>query len=162
MSTMPQTQSAHCTSDLSEHSDPRKIFEAHSIRCTRPRVLIYETLCAAKSHPTAEELHQSVRAIQPGISLATIYNTLELLVDQGLARRISNRCPGSGASRYDADQANHLHLVLDDGRVLDAPLDLGKQLTDAIPEGLMAKLAEHAGVSALKIEIVEDTRAAQN
>lgn len=159
---MPQTHTPQSGTELIEHADPRKIFEAHSIRCTRPRVLIYETLCAAKSHPTAEELHQSVRAIQPGISLATIYNTLELLVDQGLARRISNRCPGSGASRYDADQTNHLHLVLDDGRVLDAPTDLGKQLTDAIPEGLMARLAQHAGVFALKIEIVEDTRASHN
>jgi Fe2+ or Zn2+ uptake regulation protein len=134
----------------------RCVFVDSAIRCTRPRLLIYEALCATKSHPTAEELHHTVRKTEQGISLATIYNTLELLVDHGLARRISNRCPGSGANRYDADQKQHIHLVLDDGRVLDAPHNLGKQLTESIPKGLMAKLAKHAGVDALKIEIVED------
>jgi len=137
----------------------RSVFADSSIRCTRPRVLIYEALCNTKSHPTAEELHQTVRQSDPGISLATIYNTLELLVDHSLARRISNRSSGSGPSRYDADQAPHVHLVLDDGRVLDAPANLGQQLIDAIPAGLMAQLAKHAGVDALKIEIVQDSHA---
>jgi len=158
MSTTNQSAAEECC-QMPHSQTARSIFTNSSIRCTRPRVLIYEALCKTKSHPTAEELHQTVRQSDPGISLATIYNTLELLVDHSLARRISNRCPGSGASRYDADQAPHVHLVLDDGRVLDAPANLGQQLTDAIPNGLMAELAKHAGVDALKIEIVQDTHA---
>jgi len=140
-----------------DSQETRELFASRSIRCTRPRILIYETLLVAKSHPTAEELHQSVRLVDAGISLATIYNTLDLLVDHGLARRIGNRSTGSGASRYDADQYPHIHLVLDDGRVIDAPEDLGKELTEAIPADLLERLAKHAGVDALKIEIVQDT-----
>lgn len=135
----------------------RSVFTSNNIRCTQPRLKIYQALINSKDHPTAEHLHEAVRATDPGISLATIYNTLELLVENGLARRISNRCPGSGASRYDADQSQHLHLVLNDGRVVDAPKSLSQQLTSAIPDGLMEQLAKHAGVGALKIEIVEDT-----
>ena len=135
----------------------RAILTKSGIRCTRPRLLIYESLCESKSHPTAEELHHTVKQSAQGISLATIYNTLDLLVDHGLARRIANRCPGSGASRYDADQDQHIHLVLNDGTVLDAPKHLSKQLHDAIPQELMEQLAKHAGVDALKIEIVQDS-----
>ena len=135
----------------------RSILTKSGIRCTRPRLLIYETLCDSKAHPTAEELHQTVKQSAQGISLATIYNTLDLLVDNGLARRIANRCPGSGASRYDADQDQHIHLVLNDGTVLDAPKHLSKQLHDAIPQELMDELAKHAGVDALKIEIGQDS-----
>lgn len=150
---------AHDHSDAQHAQTARGIFTNSSIRCTKPRLLIYQALCATKSHPTAEELHSAVRESDPGISLATIYNTLELLVDHGLARRIANRCAGSGASRYEADHTPHLHLVLNDGTVLDAPADLTKQLTDAIPDGLMQQLAQHAGVKALKIEIIEDAHA---
>jgi len=155
MNTINQPVSDDC-SDLATHSPAKAIFANNTIRCTKPRLLIYEALCATKLHPTAEELHNTVRRTEPGISLATIYNTLELLVDHGLARRIANRCPGSGANRYDADQSPHLHLVLNDGTVLDAPKDLTKELADAIPAGLMKKLAKHAGVESFKIEIVED------
>lgn len=140
----------------------KAVFADNAIRCTRPRVIIYEALRASEVHPTAEELHAAVRESDPGISLATIYNTLELLVDNGLARRIANRSQGSGSSRYDADQSPHLHLVLNNGTVLDAPKKLSKQLTDAIPEGLMKKLAKHAGVSDLKIEFVEESPAHQH
>ena len=154
---------------ISEHSlkddassSVRSIFADNSIRCTRPRLLIYQALCSTDSHPTAEELHTTVRQTEHGISLATIYNTLELLVDHGLARRIANRCQGSGPSRYDADQSPHLHLVLNNGTVLDAPKKLSQQLIEAIPKDLMKKLAKHAGVDALKIEIVEDSPAHQH
>lgn len=161
MNTISQPTLDDCTGDQSLHQDhsAREVFTSSSIRCTKPRLLIYKALCATKSHPTAEELHAAVRESDSGISLATIYNTLELLVDHGLARRIANRCPGSGASRYEADQTPHLHLVLNDGTVLDAPAHLTKQLTDAIPDGLMQQLAQHAGVKSLKIEIIEDAHA---
>lgn len=156
MNTINQPVSDDC-SDPATHSPAKAIFANNTIRCTKPRMLIYEALCDTKSHPTAEELHATVRKTEHGISLATIYNTLELLVDHGLAKRIANRCPGSGANRYDADQSPHLHLILNDGTVLDAPKDLTKELADAIPVGLMNRLAEHAGIESLKIELVEDT-----
>ncbi|MGJ8635230.1 MAG: Fur family transcriptional regulator [Phycisphaerales bacterium] len=161
MNSTNQPTQDDCTHDHthSHAHSAREIFTNSSIRCTKPRLLIYEALCSMKSHPTAEELHAAVRESNVGISLATIYNTLELLVDNGLARRIANRSQGSGASRYEADHTPHLHLVLNDGTVLDAPADLTKQLTDAIPAGLMEQLAQHAGVKALKIEIIEDAHA---
>ena len=158
---MTQVNHHHDTSSTHEHECAHELFARHNIRCTKPRVLIFDALLATHTHPTAEELHAIVKDAEPGISLATIYNTLELLVKHGLARRIANRSPGSGANRYDADRSNHLHMILNDGTVVDAPHDLTKQIHDAIPQELLDQLARHAGVSALKIEIVEDTQASK-
>ena len=152
----------HDASSSHEHHCAHELFAQHDIRCTKPRVLIFNALLATQSHPTAEELHAMVKDSDPGISLATIYNTLELLVQHGLARRIANRSPGSGANRYDADRSPHLHLILNDGRVLDAPQNLTKKISDAIPPELLEQLAQHAGVDAFKIEIVEDAHAPQH
>ena len=159
---MAQVNHHHDPSSSHEHECAHSLFVQHNIRCTKPRVLIFDALLATRSHPTAEELHAIVKDSDPGISLATIYNTLELLVQHGLARRIANRSPGSGANRYDADRSPHLHLILNDGTVLDAPHDLTRKINSAIPQELLDQLALHAGVDALKIEIVEDSHASQH
>jgi len=72
---------------------------------TAQRAAVYEALCAMSGHPTAEDLFFAVRDRLPGISLATVYNTLETLVDGGLAVRI----PGEGAARYDPVCSPHGH-----------------------------------------------------
>jgi Fur family peroxide stress response transcriptional regulator len=72
---------------------------------TAQRAAVYEALCQAPEHPTAEALFFAVRDRLPGISLATVYNTLETLVDGGLAVKIL----GEGAARYDSLCAPHGH-----------------------------------------------------
>jgi Fur family peroxide stress response transcriptional regulator len=74
-------------------------------RFTTQRAAVYEALCAATDHPTAEELYFAIRGRITGISLATVYNTLEMLVTAGLAVKIM----GEGAARYDAVCAPHGH-----------------------------------------------------
>ncbi|MHB9134156.1 MAG: Fur family transcriptional regulator [Armatimonadota bacterium] len=74
-------------------------------RFTLQREAIYAALCEATEHPTAEDLFLSVRQKTPGVSLATVYNTLETLVTCGLARKLA----GDGAARYDANCLPHGH-----------------------------------------------------
>lgn len=72
---------------------------------TVQRTAVYETLSATSDHPTAEALFFAVRAHLPTISLATVYNTLEALVESGMVAKI----PGEGAARYDAVYVPHGH-----------------------------------------------------
>ncbi len=74
-------------------------------RMTAQRAAVYDALCASASHPTAEELFLSIREQISGISLATVYNTLEMLVENGLAIKIS----GDRSARYDAVCVPHAH-----------------------------------------------------
>src|SRR6267378_2934718 len=56
-------------------------------RVTRQRLLIANALAAAGRRLTAEQLYRSLRRQQPGIGRATVFRTLETLVDAGVARR---------------------------------------------------------------------------
>ena len=132
----------------------RQIFAQHGLRTTRQRESVYRALCESKEHPTAEQLLALVHQHDPEVSQATVYNTLDTLVECGLANRIPSSFSG-GACRYDADTGEHVHMVLKDGRILDVPLDLSQRLIDAVPAELLDELADRLGVtcSGIKIEL---------
>ena len=132
----------------------RALFTEHGLRSTRQREVIYQSLQTSKAHPTADELLDLVHAHDPEVSQATIYNTLEAFVGCGLANRIPSPISG-GACRYDADIGSHVHLVLDDGQVMDVPMDLSQQILDAVPASVLEELTTRTGVelSGMKIEL---------
>jgi Fe2+ or Zn2+ uptake regulation protein len=129
----------------------RDLFARHNLRCTRQREQIYAALAASKSHPTAEELYQDVRRTQPGLSLATVYNTLEAFTRAGICRRMAGG--GAGASRYDGDLSDHLHLVTADGGVLDIPEELGAEVLAHLPEHLFEKVSTAMGIQVSRTSI---------
>ncbi|GJM18344.1 MAG: hypothetical protein DHS20C14_05570 [Phycisphaeraceae bacterium] len=143
--------------DSSEQREPaREVFRRSGIRCTRQREVIFDALRGTESHPTAEQLFGMVREHDSGMSLATVYNTLEALTERGLVRRIASPV-GNGASRYDADTARHVHLTLSDGRVVDLPDELADAIMRAMPGDLSERMAKALGedVGAIHIELVE-------
>jgi Fur family peroxide stress response transcriptional regulator len=120
------------------------LFARHRIRCTRQRLAVYETLRAARCHPTAEQLHQMVRPSVGGLSLATVYNTLDVLVQSGLCRRMPTT---DGCCRYDADTSEHLHLRdRFSGQILDGPPDLSEALVRRLPSAVLREIEERFGV----------------
>jgi Fe2+ or Zn2+ uptake regulation protein len=133
--------------------DVREAFRGAGLRHTRQREAIYSALGSSKSHPTAEELHERVRQEEPGLSLATVYNTLEALCDSGLCRRLPS---AAGVCRFDADVSEHVHVALPDGRVLDAPPAVSRRLLEAIPGALCEEIARGTGarVGGLVVQLV--------
>src|SRR3954471_10744133 len=92
-------------------------------RVTPQRLVIHRTLRELNRHVGAEELLGAVEERIPGVSLPTVYSTLELLEGLGLVRRV-----GSVAGRvlYDSRLDDHHHAVCSEcGRIedIDAPLD---------------------------------------
>jgi len=130
--------------------DSKDILKSSNLRCTRQREVVYMTLASTSAHPTAEELLGMVRESEPTLSLATVYNTLEAFVRAGLCRRIP--CP-SGATRYDADMREHVHLTTAEGRVLDLPEDLGGRLVAALSPNLRQELERRLGVSMSRVAV---------
>jgi Fur family ferric uptake transcriptional regulator len=57
-------------------------------RVTRQRLLVANSLAAAGRQLTAEQLYRSLRRRERGIGRATVFRTLETLVDAGVARRL--------------------------------------------------------------------------
>lgn len=121
----------------------RAIFRKHDLRCTRQREIVYIALASTEQHPTAEDLHRLVHKVDPGLSLATVYNTLEALVECGLGRRLSG---GGGPCHYDADMDPHVHVSLANGRVIDVPDDLSERLLAGLSPELIREIEQRMGV----------------
>ncbi len=130
----------------------RDLFHARGLRHTRQRELVFDALRRSRAHPTAEELFLDVQSRDPGLSLATVYNTLEALRGAGLCRRVSSAADG-GSARFDADVSDHAHLTSPDGRVLDAPDDISRRLLDAIPRDALRDLEARLGVRVDRVNI---------
>ncbi len=87
------------------------------VRLTPQRQAILEFLKSVDSHPNAEEVYMNIRNKFPGISLGTIYNTLNMLRDKGLIQELSY---GDMYSRFDGNPVPHYHITCERcGKVVD-------------------------------------------
>jgi Fe2+ or Zn2+ uptake regulation protein len=99
----------------------RGALEANGHRFTEQRAAVFRFLSGTRVHPTADEVFLGVRKLLPGISLATVYKSLETLVGCGLAVKLTY---GDGSARYDGRTDPHHHArCVACGRVVDV---LGK------------------------------------
>lgn len=78
-------------------------------RLTPQREMIIEAIAHASGHVTAEEIYEQVRGRTRAINLATVYRTLDLLVEKGLANRLSLK--EGGAVYATLRHGPHIHLV---------------------------------------------------
>src|SRR6266404_1461937 len=75
---------------------------------TRQRQVVLDVVRSVDTHPTAAEGFESARRKMPGISFATVYNSLRYLKQAGLVREVAF---GNGASRYDRETERHDHAI---------------------------------------------------
>jgi Fur family ferric uptake transcriptional regulator len=110
--------------------------EAKGLRLTDQRRVIAGVLQAATDHPDVEDLHARAAAVDPRISLATVYRTVKLLEEAGILDRVDF---GDGRARYEtADRDHHDHLIdLATGEVIE--------FVDPDIEALQEKIAQRLG-----------------
>ena len=128
------------------------VFARHGLRCTKQRAEIYSALADTDAHPTAEELYWLVRERRPeiGLSLATVYNTLEAFCEHRLCRKLP---ANGGGARFDADLHEHLHVTTRDGRVMDVPDDLGAKLLDTMPQAVLEEIEQRMGIKIARVRV---------
>jgi Fur family transcriptional regulator, stress-responsive regulator len=89
-------------------ADLSELLRERGMRVTSQRMLIERALRDHGGHLTAEQVHQLVEPGLPGVTQQTVYSTLALLTDLGVARRVS--APGPSA-RFEARVDDHHHMV---------------------------------------------------
>ncbi len=83
--------------------------EANGLRMTDQRRTIAGILQDADDHPDVEELYNRASAVDPRISLATVYRTVKLFEETGILEKHEF---GDGRARYEAaDRDHHDHLI---------------------------------------------------
>jgi Fur family ferric uptake transcriptional regulator/Fur family peroxide stress response transcriptional regulator len=111
-------------------------------RVTSQRLVIHRALRELNRHVTAEQVLDMVRPALPGVSLPTVYATLELFEELGTVRRIS-RAPGPAL--YDPRPEPHHHLVCTGcGRIddVEATVDLAAVVRTARRSGFLPERSE--------------------
>ncbi|MFM8831827.1 MAG: Fur family transcriptional regulator [Spartobacteria bacterium] len=111
-------------------------------RLTPQRREVYNVLLEDRNHPTATEVFIKAKKRVPTISLATVYNCLETLVECGLAKQVNVE---REATRYCPNLSEHGHFVCDScGIVSDIPVAKGGSLTQflKVPTGFSINHSE--------------------
>lgn len=105
------------------------------LRLTRQRQEVYNILIEKRDHPTAQEVFERVKERIPSISLATVYNCLDALVEHRLARQVNfDREP----SRFCPNLEEHGHFSdANSGKIFDIAFKTGVSIYDVVnlPEG---------------------------
>lgn len=112
------------------------------LRATPQREVVYSTLLKRRDHPTAEEVFSRVKSEMPTISLATVYNCLETLVQCHLIRQVNHE---RGPTRYCPNLTPHAHFYDEaSGATIDVdlPPTLLEQLKSILPPGYQAGAVE--------------------
>lgn len=113
-------------------------------RVTPQRLAVARLLEQYNEHVTVEVLHRRIRETMPGVSLPTVYATLDLLEELGLVGRLLSE---SGAVVYDPNTNEHHHLIC---RACGAIIDVEAEVDD---DAIM-KAARRNGFSPLSAQVV--------
>lgn len=112
------------------------------LRITEQRRIIARVLSEAEDHPDVEALHARASAIDPGISIATVYRTVRLFEEAGILERHDF---GDGRARYEAAAENHHdHLIdVETGNVIEFVDTELEELQRRIAAKLGFRLVDH-------------------
>lgn len=117
--------------------------DIQSLGLTKQRQAVLRVIRAADEHLTANEVFEDARHLLPGISFATVYNSLRYLKQEGLIGEVSF---GNDASRYDRNLTRHDHAICREcGKLVDLEL--------SIPGGLIKEAAKLSRFEAESIEL---------
>jgi Fur family transcriptional regulator, iron response regulator len=122
----------------------QSILAGYGLRATRQRIGLIKLLFGAGNrHVTADVLAAEAQAVRMPMSLATVYNVLNLFAEVGLVRGLPI---DAGRMVFDTNTSSHSHFFFEDtGKISDIPLD-------------SVRLAEHVtppeGYEIAKVDVV--------
>lgn len=125
----------------------KKLLEANDIRLSHQRLLILDYLVLNHTHPTAEKIYKDLKEIDPVISQATVYNTLNLFSNKKIVKELDFNM---NSKRYEFRKRFHGHFIcencgsIDDFEVIDHNLpdelaDYDIQSEEIVYRGLCPK-----------------------
>ncbi|WP_260928306.1 Fur family transcriptional regulator [Novosphingobium sp. 9] len=127
---------------MNQPIDLEALCAERGLRITEQRRVIARVLSESTDHPDVEKLHERAMALDPGISIATVYRTVRLFEEAGILDRHDF---GDGRARYEAaPEAHHDHMIdVESGAVIEFVDPELEQLQRDIAEKLGFRLVDH-------------------
>lgn len=119
-----------------------QLCEQLGMRMTDQRRVIARVLSASHDHPDVEELHRRSVAVDPRISIATVYRTVRMFEENGILSRLDL---GDGRARYEEmPESHHDHLIdTRSGKIIEFNDPEIEALQEKIAARLGYKLVDH-------------------
>ncbi len=129
-----------------DREELRHLLNEHQIQASAPRLAVADFVLHTNQHPTAEEIRDEVEKRMPAVSLATVYNTLNLFVEKGLVKAV--RDPNLDTWRYDCNTLPHFHFYDEETGKL---MDLDPRLLRVSPD--FSRLQSQFEVSEIEVTV---------
>jgi Fur family ferric uptake transcriptional regulator/Fur family peroxide stress response transcriptional regulator len=139
---LPYQMTPNADTPPRDDADLSRLLRDRGLRATSQRVVMHRLLRDRDRHVSAEELLSEASEKLPGVSLPTVYATLELFEELGIVRRVNS---GGGTLLWDTRAAAHGHMVCRRcGKIedIDIPLDLDRATRSAAHSGFDPDRAE--------------------
>ena len=111
------------------------------LKMTGQRKIILSVLEQSTDHPSVEDVYARAKAVDPSVSMATVYRTLSLLDEMDLVVKHEFK---EGFARFEVNEDHHHHLIdLETGDVIEFQIDRLEQLKEEIAKELGYELIDH-------------------
>ena len=100
-------------------SDFKDVLRKEGLKITPQRIAVLEEIIKDKGHRESEDIYMAIKTRKTHVSRATVYRTLDILVQQGFARKLNL---GDGRARYETkiDSPHHDHMICNNcGKIIE-------------------------------------------
>ncbi|MGI6550896.1 MAG: Fur family transcriptional regulator [Syntrophomonadales bacterium] len=109
-----------------------QLLRMNNVRPSHHRIKIYQYLIENRNHPSVDMVYQELVKTIPTLSKTTLYNTLQLFLEKGIAIMITI---DENETHYDADTSLHGHFQCHNcGRILDIRLNTDTWMLDGLDD----------------------------
>ena len=113
----------HIDQNKEYYQDVLKHLREKGVRIPETRKAVIDFIIQSHDHPSADMIYQALLPAFPNMSLATVYNNLKVLIDEGFVSELKVR--NDTTTYYDFMGHQHLNVICEKcGRIADMDLDL--------------------------------------
>ena len=124
-----------------ERTKRARYLEEHNLKHTKQRDAILDVFLGVKGHITSEDLYRRVREEHPNVGYTTVYRTMKLLCDAGLA---NERHFDDGITRYEIEHEHHDHLVCTRcGKIIEFDCEMIESAQERIAKSYDFRVLRH-------------------
>ena len=124
-------------------SDFKDVLRKKGLKITPQRIAVLEEIMKDKGHRDSEDVYMAIKTRKTHVSRATVYRTLDILVQHGFARKLNL---GDGRARYEPkiDSPHHDHIICNNcGNIIEFINDEIEKIQEEIAKYHQFKLQQH-------------------
>jgi Fur family ferric uptake transcriptional regulator len=114
-----------------------------ALKITRQRIAVLEEIMKDKGHRESEDVYMAIKTRKIHVSRATVYRTLDILVQHGFARKL-NLGDGRARLKHKIDSPHHDHIICNEcGKIIEFVNDEIEKMQEEIAKQHHFKLQQH-------------------